>query len=96
MQALQTGSVDMTEYIPWQYIKTLEKDPNVRVLVGHDTFNVIRLNPKRPPFDNVKVRQALQLPDRPQGDHRSGLGRPEPAHGGGPDPRGPLGVSRRL
>jgi peptide/nickel transport system substrate-binding protein/glutathione transport system substrate-binding protein len=59
MQALQTGSVDMTEYIPWQYIKTLEKDPNVRVLVGHDTFNVIRLNPKRPPFDNVKVRQAF-------------------------------------
>jgi hypothetical protein len=34
----------MTEYIPWQYIKTLEKDPNVRALVGHDTFNVIRLN----------------------------------------------------
>ncbi len=27
MQALQTGSVDMTEYIPWQFIKTLEKDP---------------------------------------------------------------------
>jgi len=59
MQALQTASVDMTEYIPWQYIKTLEKDPNVRVFVGHDTFNVIRLNPKRPPFDNPKVRQAF-------------------------------------
>jgi ABC-type transport system substrate-binding protein len=59
MQALQTGNVDMTEYIPWQYIKTLEKDPNIRVFVGHDTFNVIRLNPKRPPFDNPKVRQAF-------------------------------------
>lgn len=59
MQALQTGSVDMTEYIPWQYIKTLEKDPNVRLFVGYDTFNIIRLNPKRPPFDNVKVRQAF-------------------------------------
>lgn len=59
MQALQTASVDMTEYIPWQYIKTLEKDPNVRLFVGYDTFNIIRLNPKRPPFDNVKVRQAF-------------------------------------
>ncbi len=59
MQALQTGSVDMTEYVPWQYIKTLEKDPNIRLFVGYDTFNVIRLNPKRPPFDNVKVRQAF-------------------------------------
>jgi len=59
MQALQTGSVDMTEYIPWQYIKTLEKDPNVRLFVGYDTFNVIRLNPKRAPFDNPKVRQAF-------------------------------------
>ncbi len=27
--------------------------------MGYDTFNVIRLNPKRPPFDNVKVRQAF-------------------------------------
>jgi ABC-type transport system substrate-binding protein len=59
MQALQTGNVDMTEYIPWQYIKTLEKDPNIRLFVGYDTFNVIRLNPKRPPFDNPKVRQAF-------------------------------------
>ncbi len=59
VSALQTGNVDMAEYIPWQAIKGLEKDANVRVYVGYDTFNVIRLNPKRPPFDNVKVRQAF-------------------------------------
>lgn len=59
VQALQTGSVDMIEYVPWQSIKTLEKDPNTKVFVGYDTFNIIRLNPKRPPFDNPKVRQAL-------------------------------------
>ena len=59
VQALQTGTVDMAEYVPWQAIKGLEKDPNVRVYVGYDTFNVIRLNPKRPPFDNPKVRQAF-------------------------------------
>src|SRR5262245_50610145 len=65
VSALRTGAVDLAEYIPWQEIKTLEKDPGVRVHVGYDTFNVIRLNPKRPPFDNPKVRQALNyLVDR--------------------------------
>lgn len=59
VQALQTGSVDMIEYVPWQAIKTLEKDPGIKVHVGYDTFNIIRLNPKRPPFDNPKVRQAF-------------------------------------
>jgi peptide/nickel transport system substrate-binding protein len=59
VQALQTGSVDMAEYIPWQSIKSLKQDPNTQVFVGYDTFNVIRLNPRRPPFDNVKVRQAF-------------------------------------
>src|SRR5581483_2446598 len=53
------------EYIPWQEIAALQRDPNVRVHVGYDTFNVIRLNPKRPPFDQPKVRQALNyLVDR--------------------------------
>jgi peptide/nickel transport system substrate-binding protein len=65
VQALRTGSVDLAEYIPWQEIRPLEKDPNIRVHVGYDTFNVIRLHPKRPPFDNPKVRQAFNyLVDR--------------------------------
>jgi ABC-type transport system substrate-binding protein len=59
VQALQTGSVDMAEYIPWQAIKTLEQDRNTKVFVGYDTYNFIRFNPKRPPFDNPKVRQAF-------------------------------------
>jgi ABC-type transport system substrate-binding protein len=65
VQALQTGSVDMIEYVPWQSIPSLEKDPSVKAYVGYDTFNVIRLNTKRPPFDNPKVRQAFNyLVDR--------------------------------
>lgn len=59
VQALQTGSVDMIEYVPWQAIKSLEQDRSVRVFVGYDTYNFIRFNPKRPPFDNPKVRQAF-------------------------------------
>jgi peptide/nickel transport system substrate-binding protein len=47
--------------------------------VGYDTFNVIRMNPKRPPFDNVKVRQALNyLVDRKEIIELAwgGIGRP--------------------
>ena len=79
VQALQTGSVDLAEYIPWQEIKALEKDPQIKVHVGYDTFNVIRMNPKRPPFDNVKVRQALNyLVDRKEIIELAwgGIGRP--------------------
>ena len=59
VQAVQTGSVDMAEYIPWQAISGLEKDPKIKVTVRYDTYNFIRFNPKRPPFDNPKVRQAF-------------------------------------
>ena len=79
VQALTTGSVDLAEYIPWQEIKALEKDPQIKVHVGYDTFNVIRMNPKRPPFDNVKVRQALNyLVDRKEIIELAwgGIGRP--------------------
>src|SRR5262249_48915866 len=65
VSALKTGTVDMTEYVPWQAIGELEKDPSIKVYVGYDTFNVIRLNPRRAPFDNVKIRQAMNyLVDR--------------------------------
>ena len=79
VQALTTGSVDLAEYIPWQEVKALEKDPQIKVHVGYDTFNVIRMNPKRPPFDNVKVRQALNyLVDRKEIIELAwgGIGRP--------------------
>jgi len=59
VQAVQTGNVDMAEYIPWQAIAGLKKDPKIKVTVRYDTYNFIRFNPKRPPFDNPKVRQAF-------------------------------------
>src|SRR5262249_48603053 len=90
VSALRTGAVDLAEYIPWQEIKTLEKDPGVRVHVGYDTFNVIRLNPKRPPFDNPKVRRALNyLVDRNEIIDLGAGGRSAPAsspRGTGPSP----------
>jgi peptide/nickel transport system substrate-binding protein len=79
VSALKTATVDMAEYIPWQAIRELEKDAAVRVYVGYDTFNVIRMNPKRPPFDQVKVRQAMNyLVDRKEIIELAwgGIGRP--------------------
>lgn len=96
VQALRTGSVDLAEYIPWQEIRALEKDPNVRVHVGYDTFNVIRLNPKRPPFDNPKVRQAFNyLVDRKEIIELAwgGIGRP---FGAGLIPEGHWAFPRAL
>jgi ABC-type transport system substrate-binding protein len=96
VSALRTGTVDLAEYIPWQEIKALEKDPAVKVYVGYDTFNVIRLNPKRPPFDNPKVRQAFNyLVDRKEIIDLAwgGIGRP---FGAGLIPEGPWAFPRAL
>jgi ABC-type transport system substrate-binding protein len=96
VSALRTGAVDLAEYIPWQEIKPLEKDPAVRVYVGYDTFNVIRLNPKRPPFDNPKVRQAFNyLVDRKEIMDLAwgGIGRP---FGAGLIPEGHWAFPRAL
>jgi peptide/nickel transport system substrate-binding protein/glutathione transport system substrate-binding protein len=96
VQALRTGSVDMAEYVPWQAIAALEKDPGVRVHVGYDTFNVIRLNPKRPPFDQPKVRQAMNyLVDRKEVIDLAwgGIGRP---FGAGLIPEGHWAFPRAL
>jgi glutathione transport system substrate-binding protein len=96
VQALKTGTVDFAEYVPWQEIKPLEKDPAIRVHVGYDTFNVIRMNPKRPPFDQVKVRQALNyLVDRKEIIELAwgGIGRP---FGAGLIPEGHWAFPRAL
>jgi ABC-type transport system substrate-binding protein len=96
VSALRTGAVDLAEYIPWQEIKALEKDAAVRVYVGYDTFNVIRLNPKRPPFDNPKVRQAFNyLVDRKEIMDLAwgGIGRP---FGAGLIPEGHWAFPRTL
>jgi ABC-type transport system substrate-binding protein len=96
VSALKTGAVDMAEYVPWQAIRDLEKDPALRVYVGYDTFNVIRLNPRRPPFDNVKVRQAFNyLVDRKEIIDLAwgGIGRP---FGAGLIPEGHWAFPRQL
>jgi len=60
LTALRTGEVDLTRAIPAEDIPTLETDPEINVITGHTyTIRVLWVNAQRPPFDDVRVRQAL-------------------------------------
>ena len=60
LSLLQGGSVDIAQFLqPLEYI-TLTKAPGVKVDAVPASFAIwIELNTKMKPFDNVKVRQAL-------------------------------------
>lgn len=59
---VQAGSLNGSEGIPWSQIPTLEKDSRGQLLTFPQqqvNFMVLRLD--KPPFDDVKVRQAMSL-----------------------------------
>ena len=60
VMALQTGEVDFISNVPPFEIKNLEAHKDIRVEM-HEGFRTIYLGMvlKRPPFDNILVRQAL-------------------------------------
>ncbi len=58
--AVQAGSVDMAEYLLPRELALLEKAPGVTVHKVFGNFiHRVEMNNAKPPFDNVKVRQAL-------------------------------------
>ncbi|WP_019415779.1 ABC transporter substrate-binding protein [Paenisporosarcina sp. TG20] len=58
--ALRTGSVDLIENVPQKDVQILEGDSSVVVQGGPGTFyDYIGFNMNKPPFDNIKVRQAI-------------------------------------
>jgi len=57
---VRTGQVQYAEQIPLQQIRDLRNDKAVRVESVPGTGSAtVRMNPKTPPFDNPKVRQAI-------------------------------------
>jgi peptide/nickel transport system substrate-binding protein len=59
---VQAGSLNGSEGIPWSQIPALEKDSRGQLLTFPQqqvNFMVLRLD--KPPFDDVKVRQAMSL-----------------------------------
>jgi len=59
VNAFKGNEVDFIEYVPWQELQIFGADKNLVVTQGYDTFNIVRINENRAPFNNVKVRQAL-------------------------------------
>jgi ABC-type transport system substrate-binding protein len=59
MNALRSGEITYAEYVPWQNMAEFAEDDNYTSFKGFDTYNIVRLNPSRPPLDNKLVRQAL-------------------------------------
>ena len=58
--ALQTGEVQMATTITAELMDQLKTDPNITLATRATTLNLmLGMNNTRQPFDNVKVRQAL-------------------------------------
>lgn len=57
--AFQSGQVNFSEYIPYQYMNEVDEDENFTLYKGYDIYNYVRINVNRAPMDNPLVRQAL-------------------------------------
>jgi peptide/nickel transport system substrate-binding protein len=61
VEALRGGQVDYLVYVPTEYVSSLEADPNINVYQKPSNFHyAIRMRSDRPPFDDVRVRQAFR------------------------------------
>jgi peptide/nickel transport system substrate-binding protein len=57
IDALRSGQVDVAEYIPWQEFVTLQSQYAINTFFSLQSY--LRVNHSVPPFDDVRVRQAL-------------------------------------
>ncbi len=76
--ALQTGEIDYLERVPLDFIERLRRDRNLVVTPGMgpaQIFGVLTLNHTQPPFNDIRVRRALQAAIQ-QPEIMAGLGLP--------------------
>lgn len=57
--ALQTGDVDLIEYVPWQSMAGIEADPKLRLENTDGPFMFLQFNGSTGPFKDLKVRLAV-------------------------------------
>lgn len=59
---IQAGSLNGTEGLPWSQVSSLQSDPRGQLLLlPQQQIYFMEVNVRRPPFDDVKVRQAMSL-----------------------------------
>jgi peptide/nickel transport system substrate-binding protein len=57
--ALRAGDVDLIEYVPWQSMESIEKNPKLVLDAVDGPFMYLVFNTQQGPFTNVKLRQAV-------------------------------------
>jgi peptide/nickel transport system substrate-binding protein len=59
LQALKDGEVDAWENLPNDYVSALAHDPDITIEDSPGFIGTMRFNWLQPPFDNIKMRQAV-------------------------------------
>ena len=59
VSALQSGDVDMIEYVPWQSMNALGADPKLKMDATDGPLMYLIFNGKAGPFANPKLREAV-------------------------------------
>lgn len=57
--ALQAGDVDLIEYVPWQHMAAIEKDPKLKLDSVDGPFMSLIFNGASGPFKDVRLRRAV-------------------------------------
>lgn len=57
--ALQSGDVDMIEYVPWQSMSAIEKNPKLHLSTVDGPFMALAFNGGAGPFKDARLRQAV-------------------------------------
>lgn len=57
--ALQAGDVDLIEYVPWQSMEAISKDPKLSLDAVDGPYMYLVFNGTKPPFNDARVRKAI-------------------------------------